>query len=77
LQDKLKEPANQTAQEFRSSTIDIDATRKSERPEWGQAKYQPKYRYAIQTITLTSGSFIARFQRKILKICFVKVGPSA
>ena len=31
--------------EFRSFTLDIDSVSKSERPEWGEGKYQGIYNY--------------------------------
>jgi len=44
LRDKLDNPAPSSAERFRSCVLDPDVSKKSERPEWGQTKYQAKYR---------------------------------
>jgi len=40
----LENPSTSSAERFRSCTLDPDNSKKSERPEWGQIKYQSRYR---------------------------------
>jgi len=40
----FKKPNTYKDYEFKSFTLDIDSGNKSERPEWGEGKYQGKYR---------------------------------